>query len=54
MNSAMQREAKMNPQGTTREETNPRRSFSWETWTALIAFTLAALIRAGVLKRIPW
>ena len=31
----------------------PRR-FSLDTWAVLLAFTLAALIRAGVLKHIPW
>ena len=41
-------------QGNAKQEIIPRRSFSWETWAALIAFTLAALIRAGFLKHIPW
>ena len=50
----MQREAKMNQQEITKEGIIPRVSFSWETWTALVAFALAALIRAGVLKHIPW
>ena len=27
---------------------------SVDTWAILIAFTLAALVRAGVLKHIPW
>jgi hypothetical protein len=31
----------------------PKR-FSLETWAALLAFTLAALVRAGVFKHIPW
>ena len=31
----------------------PRR-FSLDTWAVLLAFTLAALIRAGVFKHIPW
>lgn len=44
----------MGQQGSTEQGMISRRSFSWETWTALIAFTLAALIRAGVLKHIPW
>ena len=42
----------MNQQGSAEQQT--RRLFSWETWTALIAFTLAALIRAGFFKHIPW
>jgi len=50
----MQMEADMNQQGSAREESISRRSFSWETWTALIAFALAALIRAGALKHLPW
>jgi len=25
-----------------------------ETWAAVIAFTLAALVRAGVFKHLPW
>jgi len=50
----MQMEAKMNQQGSMKEGMIPRVSFSWETWTALVAFALAALIRAGVLKHIPW
>ena len=44
----------MNQQGSTKEEVVPRRSFSWETWTALIAFVLAALFRAGFFKHFPW
>jgi len=31
----------------------PRR-FSLDTWAVLLAFTLAALVRAGVFKHIPW
>jgi hypothetical protein len=27
---------------------------SLETWAALIAFALAALVRAGVFKHLPW
>jgi hypothetical protein len=27
---------------------------SVDTWAILIAFTLAALVRAGILKHIPW
>jgi hypothetical protein len=30
------------------------RRFSLDTWAVLLAFTLAALIRAGVFKHIPW
>jgi hypothetical protein len=28
--------------------------FSLDTWAVLLAFTLAALVRAGVFKHIPW
>jgi hypothetical protein len=31
-----------------------RRSFSIDTWAVLLAFALAALVRAGVFKHIPW
>lgn len=31
----------------------PKR-ISLETWLGLIAFTLAALVRAGVFKHLPW
>ena len=31
----------------------PKR-FSLDTWAVLLAFTLAALVRAGVFKHIPW
>jgi len=27
---------------------------SLETWIGLVAFTLAALVRAGVFKHLPW
>jgi hypothetical protein len=30
------------------------RRFSMDTWAVLLAFTLAALVRAGVFKHIPW
>ncbi|HSC45354.1 MAG TPA: hypothetical protein VLC94_05970 [Candidatus Acidoferrum sp.] len=30
------------------------RRFSLDTWAVLLAFTLAALVRAGVFKHIPW
>jgi hypothetical protein len=33
--------------------TTPKR-FSLDTWAVLLAFTLAALVRAGVFKHIPW
>ena len=26
----------------------------WERWIALLAFTVAALVRAGLFKRLPW
>jgi hypothetical protein len=50
----MQMEAGMNQRGSTKEEGVPRRSFPWETWTALIAFALAALFRSGFFKHFPW
>jgi hypothetical protein len=31
----------------------PRR-ISLETWIGLVAFALAALVRAGVFKHLPW
>ena len=31
----------------------PKR-FSLDTWAVLLAFTLAALIRVGAFKHIPW
>ena len=31
-----------------------RRGLSLDTWAVLLAFTLAALIRAGVFKHVPW
>jgi len=31
----------------------PKR-FSLDTWAVLLAFTLAALVRAGVFKHVPW
>jgi hypothetical protein len=31
-----------------------RRGFSIDTWAVLLAFVLAALVRAGVFKHIPW
>jgi hypothetical protein len=30
------------------------KGFSLDTWAVLLAFTLAALVRAGVFKHIPW
>ena len=30
------------------------RRFSIDTWAVLLAFVLAALVRAGVFKHIPW
>ena len=29
-------------------------NLSLDTWAVLAAFTLAAVVRAGVLKHIPW
>jgi hypothetical protein len=31
-----------------------QRSFSIDAWAVLLAFVLAALVRAGVFKHIPW
>jgi hypothetical protein len=31
-----------------------QRGFSIDSWAVLLAFTLAALVRAGVFKHIPW
>jgi len=31
----------------------PKR-FSLDTWAVLLAFAIAALVRAGVFKHIPW
>jgi hypothetical protein len=30
------------------------RRFSLDTWAVLLAFALAALVRAGLFKHIPW
>jgi hypothetical protein len=30
------------------------RGFSIDTWAVLLAFALAALVRAGVFNHIPW
>jgi len=38
-------------QATVRSQ--PKR-VSFETWVGLVAFTLAALVRAGVFKHLPW
>ncbi|HVO58884.1 MAG TPA: hypothetical protein VMT51_14420 [Dongiaceae bacterium] len=31
-----------------------KRGWSIDTWAVLLAFVLAALVRAGVFKHIPW
>jgi len=31
-----------------------QRGFSVDAWAVLLAFVLAALVRAGVFKHIPW
>ena len=36
------------------EEKNPKRNLSVDSWAALLGLALAALVRAGVLKHIPW
>jgi hypothetical protein len=30
------------------------RQFSLDTWTAVLGLILAVLVRAGVLKSVPW
>lgn len=40
-------------------ETNPQTerthsTWNWERWLALLAFTVAALVRAGLFKHLPW
>ena len=34
--------------------TTKRRGLSLDGWAVLLAFALAALVRAGVFKHIPW
>lgn len=34
--------------------TSLRFHFSLDTWSVLAAFALAALVRLGILKHIPW
>jgi hypothetical protein len=34
--------------------TGKKRGFSIDAWAVLLAFVLAALVRAGVFKHIPW
>jgi len=43
----------MSQEGTA-VQARPKRGLSLDGWAVLIAFALAALIRAGVLKHIPW
>lgn len=31
-----------------------RTGWAWERWVALLAFTVAALVRAGLFKHLPW
>lgn len=35
-------------------EVGETRRSSLETWAAVIAFAVAALVRAGVFKHLPW
>ena len=40
-------------------ETNPQTerthsNWNWERWLALLGFTVAALVRAGLFKHLPW
>ena len=29
-------------------------AWNWERWLALLGFTVAALVRAGLFKHLPW
>jgi hypothetical protein len=42
------------PQEGTFAVANKARSFSIDAWAVALAFVLAALVRAGVFKHIPW
>jgi hypothetical protein len=44
----------MSEQGQVVAAPLKRRGFSIDAWAVLLAFVLAALVRAGVFKHIPW
>lgn len=43
----------MNAESNTQMQA-PRTSWNWERWIALLAFAVAALVRAGLFKHLPW
>ena len=44
----------MSEQGQVVTAPVKQRGFSIDAWAVLLAFVLAALVRAGVFKHIPW
>jgi hypothetical protein len=44
----------MSEQGQVVAAPVKQRSLSIDAWAVLLAFVLAALVRAGVFKHIPW
>jgi hypothetical protein len=44
----------MSEQGQVVAAPGNQRGFSIDAWAVLLAFVLAALVRAGVFKHIPW
>jgi len=44
----------MSEQGQIAVAPVKQRAFSIDAWAVLLAFVLAALVRAGVFKHIPW
>jgi hypothetical protein len=44
----------MSEQGQVVAAAVKQRGFSIDAWAVLLAFVLAALVRAGVFKHIPW
>jgi hypothetical protein len=44
----------MSEQGQVVAAPVKQRGFSIDAWAVLLAFVLAALVRAGVFKHIPW
>lgn len=44
----------MSQQDHTAAAQATNRGFSVDAWAVLLAFVLAALVRAGVFKHIPW
>jgi hypothetical protein len=44
----------MSEQGQTVAARAKQLGFSIDAWAVLLAFVLAALVRAGVFKHIPW